>query len=83
MAHWRKSTWALVTWTVLMVLWLASTLRGEFSCDREVGAARAVCDAGASIGMNLGASLVGVVAFIGFVTIGLIWLVSRPRSEPR
>ena len=83
MAHWRKSTWALVTWSVLMVLWLASTLRGEFSCDRETGAARAVCDAGASIGMSLGASLVGVVGFIGFVTIGLIWLVSRPRSEPR
>ena len=83
MADWRKSTWALVTWSVLMVLWLASTLRGEFSCDRETGAARAVCDAGASIGMSLGASLVGVVGFIGFVTIGLIWLVSRPRSEPR
>ena len=83
MADWRKSTWALVTWSVLMVLWLASTLRGEFSCDHETGAARAVCDAGASIGMSLGASLVGVFGFIGFVTIGLIWLVSRPRSEPR
>ena len=83
MAQWRKATWALVIWNVFMVLWLASTLRGEFSCDRETGAARAVCDAGASIGMSLGASLVGVVWFIGFVTIGLIWLVSRPKSVPR
>ena len=83
MAHWRKTTWALVIWTVFMVLWLASTLRGEFNCDRETGAARAVCDAGASIGMTYGASLVGVVWFIGFIAIGLIWMVSRPKSVPR
>jgi hypothetical protein len=83
MAQWRKATWALVIWTVLMVLWLASAVRGEFSCDRETGTARAVCDAGASIGMNLGPSLVGVVWFIGFITIGLIWLASRPKDIPR
>lgn len=83
MAHWRKSTWALVIWTVLMILWLATTLQREFNCDRESGAARAVCDAGASIGMSLGPSLVGVVWFFGLVTIGLIWLASRPPSMPR
>ena len=33
--------------------------------------------------MSLGASLVGVVWFIGFITIGLIWLVSRPKSVSR
>ena len=50
---------------------------------RETGAARAVCDVGASIGTSLGPSLVGVVWFIGFITIGLIWVVSRPKSVPR
>jgi hypothetical protein len=83
MAHWRKATWALVIWNVLMVLWLASALRGEFNCDRETGTARAVCDAGASIGMSLGPSLVGVVWFLGFITIGLIWLASRPKRVSR
>jgi hypothetical protein len=82
MAKWRKATWALVIWTVFMVLWLTSTLRSEFNCDRETGAARAVCDAGAAIGMSLGPSLVGAVWFIGFIAIGLIWLVSRPKSMP-
>jgi hypothetical protein len=83
MTHWRKATWALVIWDAFMVLWLATVLRGEFSCDRETGAARAVCDAGASIGMSLGPSLVGVVWFTGFIILGLIWLVSRPKSVPR
>ena len=83
MAQWRKATWALVIWTVFMVLWLASTLRSEFNCDRETGAARAVCDAGAAIGMSLGPSLVGAVWFIGFIAIGLIWLASRPKSVRR
>jgi hypothetical protein len=80
MAQWRKATWALIIWNALMILWLASALQGEFSCVKETGAARSVCDAGASIGMSLGASLVGVVWFAGFITIGLIWLVSRPKS---
>lgn len=83
MAHWRKATWALVIWNVIAVLWLASALRGEFNCDRETGTARAVCDAGASIGMSLGPSLVGVVWFLGFITIGLIWLASRPTRASR
>jgi hypothetical protein len=83
MAQWRKATWALIVWNVLMILWLASTLQGEFSCVGETGAARTVCDAGASLGLSLGASLVGVVWFIGFITIGLIWLMTRARSVPR
>ena len=83
MAHWRKATWALVSWNVVMVLWLASALRGEFDCDRETGTARAVCDAGASIGMSLGPSLVGIVWFLGFITIGLIWLARRPKPISR
>ena len=83
MARWRKATWTLVIWNVLTVLWLARTLQGGFSCDRETGTARAVCEAGASIGMSLGPSLVGVVWFIGFITIGLIWLVSRPTNLSR
>ena len=29
MAQWRKATWVLVIWNVLMVLWLASTLKAN------------------------------------------------------
>ena len=36
MAQWRKATWVLVIWNVLMLLWLASTLQGEFSCVQEL-----------------------------------------------
>jgi hypothetical protein len=83
MGEWRKTTWGLVLWTVLMVLWLATAVRGGFECDRETGTARAVCDAGASIGVSLGPSLVGVVWFVGFITLGLIWLASRPKRISR
>jgi hypothetical protein len=33
--------------------------------------------------VSLGSSLVGIVWFIGFISIGLIWLVSRAKSVPR
>lgn len=83
MREWRKATWALVGWTVLSLLWAATAARGDFSCTGETGVARAVCDAGATIGLSLGVTFVVIVWLIGFVILGVIWLMNRPKSVPR
>ena len=82
MTQWRKATWALATWNVLMMLWLATAIGGvgPFSCAGETGAALAVCRAGVDIGVTYGVSFVVIVWLIGFVAFGLVWLMSRPKS---
>jgi hypothetical protein len=80
--EWRKATWALAIWNVLMILWLATAIGGvgEASCAGETGAARAVCEAGVNIGLSLGLSFVFTVWLIGIIAFGLIWLMSRPKD---
>jgi hypothetical protein len=82
MPQWRKATWALAGWNVLMILWLATAARGigELSCAGETAAALAVCEAGVNVGLSLGLSFVLIVWVIGLVAFGLVWLSSRPRS---
>ena len=85
MPKWRKSTWALVMWNILMSLWLATAIGGvgPFSCAGESGAALAVCEAGVNIGLSLGLSFVLIVWLIGFIAFGLVWLMSRPKYLPQ
>jgi hypothetical protein len=78
MTQWRKATWALAIWNVLMMLWLATAIGGvgPFSCAGETGAALAVCRAGVDIGVTYGVTF----WLIGFIAFGLVWLMSRPKS---
>jgi hypothetical protein len=82
MTQWRKATWALAIWNVLMMLWLATAIGGvgPFSCAGETGAALAVCRAGVDIGVTYGVTFVLIVWLIGFIAFGLVWLMSRPKS---
>ncbi len=81
MPQWRKATWALAIWNVLMILWLATAIGGvgPLSCAGETGAALAVCEAGVNIGRSFGLNFVLIVWLIGIVAFGLVWLVSRPK----
>ena len=78
---WRKATWALAIWNVLMILWLATAIGGvgPLSCTGETGAALTVCQAGVNIGLTFGLGFVLIVWLIGFTALGLIWLMSRPK----
>lgn len=85
MPKWRKATWAMAIWNVLILLWLATATGGvgPFSCAGESGAALAVCEAGVDIGLSLGVSFVVIVWLIGVLAFGLVWLMSRPKHLPR
>ena len=79
MANWRRATWALVFWNVLMLLWTVSYAGGVGDCTRETGWALSVCEAGRAIGTGTGFPFIVAVWFIGMVVFGLIWLMSRPK----
>jgi hypothetical protein len=80
--HWRKASWTLVIWNVLMLLWVVSGTAGLSSnCAGRTGDALAACQAGTAIGAGIGVTLIAMIWFFGFVVLALVWLMSRPSRR--
>lgn len=77
--RWRKATWALALFNVLMLIWVLSTA--------STGAPRCVQGSNACVvGQNTATAAIGVVLllgiwFVGFVVLALIWIMSRPNKR--
>jgi hypothetical protein len=76
MRKWRKMTWVLLIWCLLIVIW---AIAGGSSASHDCGAQtyQNACNAGVGIGV----ALILVIGFVGFVFFSLIWLMSRPRTR--
>jgi hypothetical protein len=72
--HWRKATWAIVLWCLLIVVWVFAGVNNS-KCDQRVNAD--ACKAGTGIGV----AIVMFIGFIGFVFFSLIWIMSRPKHR--
>jgi hypothetical protein len=76
----RKATWVLIIFNVLMLIWVISGIAsvGGGSCN---GLDQATCNAAKDIGGGIGVALLIVLWFIGFVVLGLVWLMSKPKNR--
>ena len=82
MPRWRKATWVLLIWNVLMLIWVVTGIGGvSNNCAGETGDALTACQAGTAIGAGIGVTFLIVIWFIGFIVLGLIWLMSRPKEN--
>jgi hypothetical protein len=82
MPRWRKATWALLIWTVLIGIWLVAGVAGvSNNCAGQTGDALTACQAGTAIGGGIGVTIILVIWFVGFIVLGLIWMMSRPRDN--
>ncbi len=75
--HWRKATWALIVWGVLILLWIISAFTGADCGNDAKYSDQTACEAGGAIAVVL---ILGV-GFLGFVFFALIWLMSRPKRR--
>ena len=77
MPRWRKATWAIVIWTVLAAIWLFAGIgaAGDMTAGSDAEAA------GQAIGAGLGITFIIFIWFFGFIVLGLIWLMSRPKDN--
>jgi hypothetical protein len=70
-------TWALIIWSALMAIWIiggaSSTDCGQYADE----ASKSGCEAGTGIGV---AALV-FLWFLGFVVLGLVWFMTRPKDR--
>lgn len=74
--HWRKMTWVLIAWVVLMIIWASSTSSSR-SCKPVPGSAGFVQEC--SGGLNVGRWL--AIAAGGFALLGLVWFMTKQAKR--
>jgi hypothetical protein len=85
--RWRLLTWAILGFTGVMgivaVLSIVGAVGGS-DCGRypDGSPERSGCEAGTVLGTGLGFGIVFCVWFVGFVILGLLWLMFRPARRP-
>ena len=73
--RWRKATWALIVWSVLIIAWVILGVTSRNCGDKDCVLQQTACDIGTSVGVVV---IVGL-GFMGFVVLSLISLMSRPK----
>jgi hypothetical protein len=82
--HWRKMTWVLIIFTVIMFAWVigGATSAQDDDCDAEPTAElRQLCEDATDVGTGIGVGLIFFLWFLGFVVLGLIWFMTRPKGR--
>lgn len=75
--HWRKMTWVLIIWTVLIVVWMVAGAAGNDCASETTNLNESACAAGTGIGV----AIVGLIGFFGFVFLSIIWFMTRPKGR--
>jgi hypothetical protein len=82
--HWRKMTWAVVIWCVVMAIWIVAAIAGADSasnCADPGSISRATCEDVSDAGTGIGVVLLWFVWFFGFIPLSLIWFMTRPKGR--
>jgi putative copper export protein len=77
MPRWRKMTWAIIIWCVLILIWAIAGGASNDCGDKARELNQSACEAGTGIGV----ALILFLGFIGFVFLSLIWLMTRPKGR--
>ena len=73
----RKTSWALIIWTVLFAIWIIVGTAGNDCANQATQLESDACAAGTGIGV----ALIFVLWFIGFIALSLVWLMTRNRKS--
>jgi hypothetical protein len=78
----RKATWALLIFNVLMLIWLIAGIASASGHATNCGVLdQATCDAARNVGTGIGATVIILIWFMGFVVLGIIVLATRPHRR--
>jgi len=76
--RWRKATWAIVIWCVLILIWAISGGASSDCASETTDLNQSACEAGTGLGIVI----ILLIGFFGFVFLALIWFMTRPRTRP-
>jgi zinc-ribbon domain len=75
--HWRKMTWVLIVWSVLILIWAIAGGAGNDCGSETTQLNKEACEAGTGIGV----ALILLIGFFGFAFFSLIWFMTRPKGR--
>jgi len=79
--RWRVFTWFILAFNTLMLAWVIDAIASHAStCHGLTGDALTNCEAG-NVGVGLAVTLLFVFWALGDVILGVLWLVTRPRTR--
>lgn len=76
---WRKMTWVVIVWCVVMAVWLVAAAGQGDNCAHETY--RSACEAGSDVGKGIGVVFIWFFWFFGFLALSLIWFMTRPKGR--
>lgn len=78
---WRPFTWVILAFNVLMLAWIIGAIASHAStCHGLTGGALTDCEA-SNTGLGIAATLLFVFWALGDVILGVLWLITRPRTR--
>lgn len=91
--RWRKMTWAIVVFSVLMLIWaIAGAASNPGVTEAEIQNCvadglftRQECqdtlEAASDVGTGIGVTLIFILWFIGFIILSIVWFMTRRRGR--
>jgi len=79
--HWRFFSWVILAFNLIMLIWVITAISSNArSCSGLTGDALTNCEAG-NVGTGIGVGLLFIFWALGDVILGVLWLVTRPRTR--
>lgn len=84
--HWRKMTWVILIWCVVMGIWI---IGGLLSADNGSHCAQestrylsqSTCTSARDVGTGIAVIGLWFVWFFGFIVLSLIWFMTKPHER--
>jgi hypothetical protein len=78
-------TWARIVWSGLIIVWAIagganSASHNHEACENARYITQEVCEHARNAGAGIGIALILFVGSIGFVSLSLIWFMTKPRE---
>jgi len=79
--HWRKMTWVVVIFNLIMLIWIIAGAAGTHASNCGQLSQR-VCNDATATGAGIAIAALIVLWVLGDIILGILWLVTRGRSCP-
>ncbi len=82
--HWRKMSWVVLIWNVLMVVWIIVGVAGSHNAQNctASGLSQQACNAANNVGTAVGVGIIIVIWLVGDFILGILWLVTKGNRRP-